>query len=131
MAKPATKRIPETRPKPGLRNASPPAAASERGGARAKRSAERRDAILAAALEAFSASGFAAARLDDVARRAGVAKGTIYLYFRDKESLFRELVRTALSPLARAITAAARSDLTARELAQLVVDHFVNEIYST
>ena len=57
-----------------------------RPGARAKRSAERRDAILAAALDEFAARGFAAARLDDVAARAGVAKGTIYLYFRDKES---------------------------------------------
>ena len=41
---------------------------------RARRQSERREAILAAALEEFSASGFAAARLDDVARRAGVAK---------------------------------------------------------
>ena len=63
---------------------------------RAARQVERREAILAAALDEFSASGFAAARLDDVARRAGVAKGTIYLYFRDKESLFQELVRAML-----------------------------------
>src|SRR6267142_4277208 len=60
----------------------------------AERQAEKRDAILSAALDEFSASGFAAARLEDVARRAGVAKGTIYLYFRDKESLFQELVRS-------------------------------------
>ena len=51
-----------------------------------ERSAARREAILSAALEEFSARGFEAARLDDVAKRAGVAKGTIYLYFRDKES---------------------------------------------
>src|SRR5262245_16710366 len=61
-------------------------------GARARRSAERRDAILAASLEEFAACGFAAARLDDVARRAGVAKGTIYLHFEDKEALFQELI---------------------------------------
>ena len=66
-----------------------------------ERSAARREAILAAALEEFSARGFEAARLDDVARRAGVAKGTIYLYFRDKESLFQELIRTMLTPLDR------------------------------
>ena len=62
-------------------------------GARLQRSAARREAILAAALDEFSAQGFAAARLDDVARRAGVAKGTIYLHFRDKEALFQELIR--------------------------------------
>jgi AcrR family transcriptional regulator len=48
-------------------------------GPRAVRQAERREAILAAALDEFAASGFAATRLDDVAKRAGVAKGTIYL----------------------------------------------------
>ena len=68
-----------------------------------KRSAERRDAILAAALDEFSARGFAATRLDDVAKRAGVAKGTIYLYFADKETLFQELVRSMLSPVVGAL----------------------------
>ena len=43
--------------------------------------------------------GFEATRLDDVAKRAGVAKGTIYLYFRDKESLFQELIRAMLTPM--------------------------------
>ena len=65
--------------------------------------AERRDAILAAALDEFSARGFAATRLDDVAKRAGVAKGTIYLYFADKEALFQELIRTELSPVVGAL----------------------------
>lgn len=49
--------------------------------------------ILAAALEVFGERGLAAARLDDVAKRAGVSKGTIYLYFPNKEELFREMVR--------------------------------------
>ena len=66
---------------------------------RAERAAERRAAIIEAALEEFIARGFAATRLDDVARRAGVAKGTIYLHFKDKESMFEELVRTAIVPL--------------------------------
>ena len=69
------------------------------GRGRAEKSVAKREAILSAALEEFAAQGFAAARLDDVARRAGVAKGTIYLYFRDKESLFQELVRAMLSPM--------------------------------
>jgi AcrR family transcriptional regulator len=51
------------------------------GGTRFVKAAARRDAILDAALDEFSARGFAAARLDDVAKRAGVAKGTIYLHF--------------------------------------------------
>jgi AcrR family transcriptional regulator len=59
----------------------------------------RRQAILKAALSEFAQHGFEAARLDDVAARAGVAKGTLYLYFRDKEALFEALVRDAVSPL--------------------------------
>ena len=66
---------------------------------RAERAAERRAAIVEAALDEFIARGFTATRLDDVARRAGVAKGTIYLHFKDKESMFEELIRTAIVPL--------------------------------
>src|SRR5215831_3465089 len=66
---------------------------------RSERAAERRQAIVDAAMEEFVARGFAATRLDDIARRAGVAKGTIYLHFRDKESMFEELIRTAIVPL--------------------------------
>src|SRR3982074_3316277 len=87
---------------------------------------ERREAIIAAALDEFSVRGFAATRLDDVARRAGVAKGTIYLYFRDKETLFQELVRAMVSPLVGAITAAPLQDLPIRTVAELIADVFVN-----
>lgn len=59
--------------------------------------AARRQAILDAALDEFSERGFAAARLEDVAARARVAKGTVYLYFPSKNVLFEELVRTAIS----------------------------------
>jgi len=98
---------------------------------RALRQAERREAILGAALDEFSARGFEATRLDDVARRAGVAKGTIYLYFRDKESLFQELVRTMLSPIVGTIEAAPMADLPIRAVADIVVDTFVREIFGT
>lgn len=74
-------------------------AASPRPSKRAVGATERRAAIIAAGLDEFTAKGFAATRLDDVAKRAGVAKGTIYLHFKDKEALFQELVRTALGPL--------------------------------
>jgi AcrR family transcriptional regulator len=53
----------------------------------------RKEEILAAALKVFAAHGYDAARIDDVARQAGIAKGTIYLHFRDKEQLFRAVVR--------------------------------------
>jgi AcrR family transcriptional regulator len=100
-------------------------------GGRAGRRNERRAAILSAALEEFAARGFAATRLDDVARRADVAKGTIYLYFRDKESLFQELVRTMLSPLVGAIAEAPLRDLPIRTVVEMIFDVFVNEIYAT
>jgi AcrR family transcriptional regulator len=54
--------------------------------------------ILAAALECFRERGFAATRLDDVAARAGVTKGTIYLYYHSKEDLFKAAVRGQLVP---------------------------------
>jgi len=57
---------------------------------------ERPGQILEAALAEFGERGLAGARLDDIARRAGVAKGTIYLYFPNKEALFREVVLTTI-----------------------------------
>src|SRR5579885_2290339 len=54
---------------------------------------ERPRQILAAALDVFGEHGLANARLEDIAKRAGLSKGTIYLYFPNKEELFREMVR--------------------------------------
>src|SRR5215470_12768045 len=96
MARTATRRREAPRRKASPGAAPPPKPAPS---PRAERQAAKREAILAAALDEFSARGFAATRLDDIAKRADVAKGTIYLYFRDKESLFQELVRTMLSPV--------------------------------
>src|SRR5262249_52699501 len=100
-------------------------------GARAQKSAARREAILAAALDEFSARGFAGARTDDVARRAGVAKGTIYLHFRDKETLFQELVRSVLTPFVGTLEAALRNELPVRVIAEQAFKLFVREVYST
>lgn len=61
--------------------------------------AERRRQILAAALTVFAANGYAGTRLDDVARAAGVAKGTLYLHFSDKEALFHGLVEETIAPV--------------------------------
>ena len=98
---------------------------------RAAKSAERRNAILKAALDEFSERGFAAARLDDVARRAGVAKGTIYLYFKDKEALFQELVRFQIGPVVGALEAVLASDLPLKVIVDNALDIFVREIYGT
>jgi AcrR family transcriptional regulator len=103
--------------------------APKRLGARAERSTARREAILAAALDEFAASGFAGTRLDDVARRAGVAKGTIYLHFEDKETLFQELVRSALSPFVATLESA--PDLPLRAVAEMLIATFVREVFAT
>ena len=105
--------------------------AQPRSSARQQRSAARREAILAAALDEFSSRGFEAARLDDVARRAGVAKGTIYLYFRDKESLFQELIRAMLTPLIGTIEALGAADVPVSVLTDQLVELFVREVYET
>src|SRR5690349_18383800 len=104
-------------------SAEPPAPRVEAGAspprsARDIRSAARRQSIMAAALEEFSLRGFEAARLDDVAKRAGVAKGTIYLYFADKETLFQELARSMLTPLIGNIETLAAVDLPFPVLAE-------------
>ncbi|MCC6777008.1 MAG: TetR/AcrR family transcriptional regulator [Hyphomicrobiales bacterium] len=104
---------------------------AESAGKRAARKGERREAILAAALDEFAARGFADARLDDVAEHDGVAKGTIYLYFPDKESLFQELVRSMLTPIVGSVAAAPVQDLPARAIAEMLVNVFVRQIYHT
>lgn len=69
-----------------------------------RRAEERPREICAAALEVFAEKGFAAAKLDEIARRAGISKGTLYLYFKDKEELFRAVVKSAIVPNIDAIT---------------------------
>jgi len=113
-------KVPARKPRPLAAKAS-----------RADKTALRRDAIVTAALEEFSARGFAAARLEDVARRAGVGKGTIYLHFRDKEALFRELVTTMLVPFIANIEAAPAMGLPIRVVLERLIDLFVREIYGT
>lgn len=55
--------------------------------------------LMAAALDLFVEKGFAATRLEDVAARAGVSKGTLYLYFDSKEALFKAVVEECIVPL--------------------------------
>jgi AcrR family transcriptional regulator len=100
-------------------------------GNRAERAAERREAIVQAALQEFIAHGFTATRLDDIAKRAGVAKGTIYLHFKDKESMFEELIRTAIVPLVGRITAPPLPGASIRDTIERTALTFIEEIVST
>ena len=98
---------------------------------RAERAAERRQAIIEAALDEFIARGFTATRLDDIAKRAGVAKGTIYLHFKDKESMFEELIRTAIVPLVGRMQAPPPIGGSVRDAIEGFAQNFIQEIAST
>lgn len=92
----------------------------------------RRDEILKAALTVFSRQGFEAARLDEVAQRAGVAKGTLYLYFPDKQAMFEALVQTAAAPVVTAISRLATDhDLAFGAALEKLYQLFVAEILAT
>ena len=80
---------------PRSRNAPTPSAATDE--PRWRRLPEERPRqIVEAALAVFGERGLANARLEDIAHRAGVSKGTIYLYFASKEELFREVIRSTM-----------------------------------
>jgi AcrR family transcriptional regulator len=92
----------------------------------------RRQAILDAALDVFAAEGFAAAKLDDVAEKAGVAKGTIYLHFKDKQDLFEQMVREAVFPvIARLEELAKLPDLPTELVLRGMFDVFRTQLLAT
>ena len=70
-----------------------------------RRKADRPGEIIDAALQVFAERGFAAAKLDEIARRSGVSKGALYLYFETKEDLFRAVVDQAIAPNMQAVRA--------------------------
>src|SRR5690349_19836182 len=115
------------RPQSTRREASSPEPQSSR----AARAAERRQAIIDAGLDEFIARGFTATRLDDVAKRAGVAKGTIYLHFKDKESMFEELIRTAIVPFVNRMTAPPALTGSVREAIEALARMFIHEVATT
>jgi AcrR family transcriptional regulator len=100
-------------------------------GPRQQRSEARQQAIVAAAFEEFSARGFAATRIEVIAARAGVAKGTIYLYFADKEALFRDIVQTTVVPFIGSLEHLRHVDIPISALFDRLVDEFVSGVYST
>ena len=139
------KATPKTPPKPAQNRAASRAAAARTpkivspkveptkpASNRAERAAERREAIIEAAMDEFIARGFAATRLDDVAKRAGVAKGTIYLHFKDKEALFEELIRTAIVPLVNRLAAGPPPvGASVRDMVEGFARTFIHEVTTT
>ncbi|MGE0725407.1 MAG: TetR/AcrR family transcriptional regulator [Alphaproteobacteria bacterium] len=91
-----------------------------------RRSEDRPTEIVAAAVQAFAAKGFAATRLDDVAAGAGVSKGTLYRYFSSKEELFKAVVREFLVPrIEQAEAIAAATDAPTTDLLQGVLTRMI------
>src|SRR2546427_2980897 len=90
-----------------------------------RRKAARCAALATAAREVFVQRGSAAARVEEVARRAGVTKGTLYLYFKSKEALFKAVVRETIVPVIAQGEALAQSFTgTARELVERLVREY-------
>ncbi|HTK80616.1 MAG TPA: TetR/AcrR family transcriptional regulator [Rhizomicrobium sp.] len=87
-----------------------------------RRKRARPQEILEAALAVFAEKGFSATRMDDIAQRAGVTKGTIYLYFDSKEEVFKSLVRESIGEtIARVSENATAFQGSARELLVFVI----------
>jgi AcrR family transcriptional regulator len=88
-----------------------------------RRKEARPDEIVDAALVVFAEKGFAAAKLDDISRRAGISKATLYLYFDTKEEIFRAVARTAVASLLKALeTQAKGADAPFAELAPKLLE---------
>ena len=93
-----------------------------------RRKAARPAEILSAALDCFAERGFAATRLEDVAARAGVTKGTLYLYFPGKEELFKALVRQELLPNIERLEAVAAGPGSAAEMLTRLVAVWATDV---
>lgn len=100
---------------------------------RQRRKDDRPAEITRAAQAAFVENGFAAARMDDIAARAGVSKGLIYAYFPTKVALFESVLRANIVPVLSNIAEAVRADIQtpAREHIRLVVETVYRELVLT
>ncbi|MYM81640.1 TetR family transcriptional regulator [Duganella sp. FT50W] len=97
-----------------------------------RRKDARPQELLAAALAQFVERGYAATRLEDVAKRAGVSKGTLYLYFTNKEELFKEVVRANIvATIGEAEQDAASFDGPSGELLSTLLLRWWTEIWAT
>lgn len=90
-----------------------------------RRKEARPSDIVAAALLVFGEKGFAGAKIEEIARRAGVSKGTVYLYFEAKSDIFRAVVQQAISPNIAALEAMVlQLDLPFSEMVRMLLPHF-------
>ena len=81
-----------------------------------RRKEDRPQEITEAALAAFAEKGYAATRVEEVARRAGVSKGLVYLYFKTKEEIFKAVIRSFVVPRIDALIAVIdRSEMSSEE----------------
>lgn len=97
-----------------------------------RRKEARPEEILDAALALFTEKGFAATRMNDVARLAGISKGTLYLYFESKEAIFHEVIQEMISPKIAQIELLVEQHQGSRiELLKSLVHIWWNEIAKT
>lgn len=90
-----------------------------------RRKEARPSDIVAAALLVFGEKGFAGAKIEEIARRAGVSKGTVYLYFEAKSDIFRAVVQEAISPNIAALEAMVLGlDLPFAETVRMLLPRF-------
>lgn len=88
--------------------------------------------LIDAALACFAERGFAATKLDDIAAKAGVSKGTVYLYFPSKEELFKAVIReTVLPNIERAETLLAAADLPSAEYLRRLLEFMTGRMASS
>lgn len=100
--------------------------------ARQRRKEARPGELTAAALQLFVEKGFAGTRLDDVAARAGVSKGTLYLYFDSKEALFKAVIQEGILPVLEEGAELVESfEGSASELLRVMIDAWWNRIGNT
>ena len=99
---------------------------------RKRRKEARPSELLEAALHLFVEKGFAATRLEDVAARAGVSKGTLYLYYENKDALFKAVVQEGIIPvIAENEAIAAKHSGCSFELLELMLQNWWTKIGQT
>jgi AcrR family transcriptional regulator len=100
---------------------------------RRRRKEARPDEIIEAARAVFVDRGFAAAKVDEIARRAGASKGTVYLYFPTKEALFEAVMRVNVLSVIEAAASAINADDATPAPVQLrmVMETFYREFVAT
>ncbi|MEO0073475.1 MAG: TetR/AcrR family transcriptional regulator [candidate division WOR-3 bacterium] len=95
-----------------------------------QKSDAKRRAILQAAFDVISEKGYYETKMEDVAHRAGVAKGTIYLYFRDKPDLYVGIVEWLLDQAVKVLREIAARPITARAQLEAVFDAWAGGVLS-